>query len=210
MAYESDEQQAEALKKWWRENGKQVVFGGILGLAVVFGWRGWQDYQAGINAEAAQLYTEMSLAVRGGKNDVAAKHGQLIFDEYGTTVYADFAAMTLAKIAVNKGDGAAAAKHLQRVVDKSSDPAMVDLARLRLARVLLSDGKTADAKALLGQVSTAAFGGESNEIAGDIAVVEGDKTAARNAYQKAMRDAFSDKERLGLKLDDLAEPVGVK
>ena len=34
--YDSDREQVEALRKWWKENGKSIVLGAGLGLAAVF------------------------------------------------------------------------------------------------------------------------------------------------------------------------------
>ena len=35
--YNSDEQQAEAIKEWWKENGKAILIGAALGLVGMFG-----------------------------------------------------------------------------------------------------------------------------------------------------------------------------
>lgn len=40
---ETEEQQIEAAKKWWKENGSSIVTGLMLGLAVLFGYRYWTD-----------------------------------------------------------------------------------------------------------------------------------------------------------------------
>ncbi len=41
--YDSEEQQVEAIKDWWKENGKAVIFGAVIGLGGLFGWRYYQD-----------------------------------------------------------------------------------------------------------------------------------------------------------------------
>ena len=35
---ETEEQQAERLRQWWRENGRSVLTGLVLGIAIVVGW----------------------------------------------------------------------------------------------------------------------------------------------------------------------------
>ena len=40
-----DEEQLEALKKWWSESGKGVLAGLGIGLAGVLGWSSWQTWQ---------------------------------------------------------------------------------------------------------------------------------------------------------------------
>ncbi|PAR85254.1 YfgM family protein, partial [Vibrio cholerae] len=41
--YDTEEQQVEAIKDWWKENGKAVIFGAVIGLGGLFGWRYYQD-----------------------------------------------------------------------------------------------------------------------------------------------------------------------
>ena len=41
----SDEEQAEALKRWRSENGKTNIGGIVLGLGLVIGWQGWNEHQ---------------------------------------------------------------------------------------------------------------------------------------------------------------------
>ena len=40
--YLSDDEQAEALKKWWKENAVSIIVGAGLGFGIIFGWQGWQ------------------------------------------------------------------------------------------------------------------------------------------------------------------------
>ena len=39
--YETEEQQVEALKDWWKQNGLAVIGGAVLGVSALIGWRGW-------------------------------------------------------------------------------------------------------------------------------------------------------------------------
>ena len=74
----TDEEQVEALKKWWRENGKSVVGGVVLGLALVGGWRGWQYYEQtravleALEREFPDLITPDSPTQRVGAEPVSA------------------------------------------------------------------------------------------------------------------------------------------
>ena len=43
--YNNDEQQAEAIKEWWKENGKAILVGATLGLVGMFGWRYFNEYR---------------------------------------------------------------------------------------------------------------------------------------------------------------------
>ena len=39
----TEEEQIEALKRWWDENGKQVVLAIVLTVGGYFGWQAWTD-----------------------------------------------------------------------------------------------------------------------------------------------------------------------
>jgi predicted negative regulator of RcsB-dependent stress response len=203
VAYETDEQQAEALKKWWAENGKQVILGAVIGLAVVFGWRAWQEHLTQVNASAAEALDRMGQIQAQGERDQALAQGRKIIDEYASTIYADFASLSMAAILVSRGDEQGAVEHLQRVIDKHRDANLVDLARLRLARVLLSLKRGEEASRLLDQVTNKGYLGEVEAIRGDLALAKGDPTAARAAYEKALASGLADQQLLQLRLDNL-------
>ena len=44
-SYRTEEEQVEALKAWWRENGKSTVVAIAMAVMGVFGWQGWQKQQ---------------------------------------------------------------------------------------------------------------------------------------------------------------------
>lgn len=203
MAYETDEQQAEALKKWWSENGKQVIIGAVVGLAAVFGWRAWQAHLGEVSATAAEALDRMMQVSAQGEQDQAMGQGQKILDEYGKSVYADFASLSMAAMLVKRDDEQGAMAHLQRIIDQDRDRALTDLARLRLARLLLSQQRGAEAKALLDKIGSA-YQAEVASVRGDISLAAGDLKAARDAYQKAIATGLADSDLIRLKLDELA------
>ncbi|MEX2327847.1 MAG: tetratricopeptide repeat protein, partial [Pseudomonadales bacterium] len=41
---ETDEEQIEAIKKWWDENGKSILIGIVLALGGVFGYQAWDNH----------------------------------------------------------------------------------------------------------------------------------------------------------------------
>ena len=59
MAYETDKEQLDALKAWWKENGRVVVAGLVVGLGGVLGWTSWQSYTERQAENASRLYEEI-------------------------------------------------------------------------------------------------------------------------------------------------------
>jgi predicted negative regulator of RcsB-dependent stress response len=56
----TDEEQVEALKNWWKDNGTSLLAGVVVVLAVMFGFRKWQDSQSVTMGEASDLYQQIA------------------------------------------------------------------------------------------------------------------------------------------------------
>ncbi len=205
--YRTDEEQAEAIKKWWAENGKSIVVGIFIGLAAVYGWRWWQDYKIEQAEAASEIYQEMVVAVRDDKNaDAAQKTAERIISDYGSTAYALFTKLTLAKLAVDEKEYVIAEDHLRWALDNNHEDSLEHLIRLRLARVLIAQEKSDAAMTLLDVKAPGQFGNGYDELRGDIFNLRGDSEAARSAYQQAItkkRSLGNDISLLEMKLDDL-------
>ena len=205
--YQTEEEQVEALKKWWDENGKSAIFGVVLGLGAIFGWREWQDYEITQAASASQVYEEMVIAARSSDAETVEKKANEITAEYNSTAYGMFARLSLAKVAADKGQLDVAATELRNALAETSQDSIKHVIRLRLARVLASAGDTAGARKVLSQVSARGeFEVSYLELEGDLSRQENNLDSARDTYQQAVilaRANGQDTTVLDLKLDDL-------
>ena len=205
--YQTEDEQVEAIKLWWQENGKSAIFGVILGLMAIFGWRAWKDFQIEQALNASQLYQEMIVAVRENKTDTASKKANDIVATYKSTAYAVFAKLELAKLAVADGDLDSAADNLQWALDNTAQDSLRRVIHLRLARVLIAQNKLDKAKSQLSaDKDHGEFSVSYQELEADILRIEGNIEAARDAYEKALNTAQSsaqDTAILDMKLDDL-------
>ncbi|RLQ23860.1 hypothetical protein DWB85_01530 [Seongchinamella sediminis] len=185
--YRSEDEQVEALKKWWQENGRSTLVAIIVALGLGFGWQGWQKYQQGELEGASSSYQAMLQALSTDDNDAAAGLAADIKQEFSRSTYAQFAALHLARIAVNEGDLAGAEAELRWVLgraDKGSDT--MQLAQLRLARVLAAAGDTAQALNILESADPGAYAAAYQVARGDILLLEERAADAREAYSSAM------------------------
>jgi len=204
--YESEEQQVEALKKWWRENGRFVIAGLVVGAVAVFGWRGWVSHQQERAAAAAAQQTELYAALQAGDTEKVQSLSAALLAQYADTPSAVHAALALAKVAVDKQDYAAAQEHLQWVLDNAADEPLQLIARLRLARVLLAQDDAAAALQKLGLAEPGEFAGLYAEARGDAYVALGDAAMARAAYEEALaalEPGVGDRSLLEMKLNEL-------
>jgi predicted negative regulator of RcsB-dependent stress response len=201
--YQTEEEQVEAIKRWWKENGTSVIAGLVIGLGGVFGWQTWGNYQDRVGGEAAMAFSQMLGAVQREDTDSASKQAELLQENFEGSNYAVFAAMTEARLQMESGDKAKAKAKLEWVMQQKSTPALTQMAQLNLARILLDEGDIAGAKQQA-VVKEGSFSGEFAVLRGDIAHAEGDLVAAAAAYTEAMAHEVSDRALLQMKLDDLA------
>lgn len=205
----SDEEQIEALKKWWGENGWAIVGGIVIGLGAIFGWRAWQAYQIKIAEQASDIYATLIVDVRTKKNDQARTLAKKLLDEYPKTTYARFADLMLAMLDVEDNDLDSAREHLQHVINNADQEEIKHLARIRLARVLLSSGKPEDALKLIDTVDQGKFAASYEEVMGDIYIQLNKPEEARKAYQLALATSTNQGQNdsfLEMKLDNLGQP----
>lgn len=210
----TEEEQIQAFKNWWKENGKSLVLGVGLAVAAVVGWKGWQEREAVEAENAAVLYQNMVDATVSGigpqqdQDQLAtAKHlaGQLK-DEYGDSTYAKFAALVQARVAVDSKDYDKALSEIDWVLNNQPTQEMKVIATLRKARLLAEKGEHDAALSLVSGLNAGSFAASVEELKGDLLLVKGDKDAARAAYEAAKSAAQQSGARpiLNIKLDDLA------
>jgi predicted negative regulator of RcsB-dependent stress response len=203
--FETEEQQLEALRKWWQENGRGVVAGVVLGLGAVGGWRGWVYYTEARAESASAIYqTLMQNLASGEFADIATQTRELI-EDYASTPYAELAALGDARAAVEQADYERAKTSLQWARDNANQENIRYIARIRLARVLRQLGDVDTALETLDATFPTAFLAAVEELRGDLYLVKGDREKARDAYGKALAAPYSsvDRELVEMKFNDL-------
>ncbi len=203
---ETPEQELEALKNWWKENGRTLVIGVALGLGGVFSWTWWQDHLRSQAEEASQIYQRLVEDAAAERHDSVRGQAAEIIQSYPKTGYAALASMLAAKSAFAENDFEEAKRRLEWVIGNSDNGSFRDLARLRLARILIDEDKLDEAMTAVESVEQDAFRASANEIRGDIQMTRGDTQGAREAYLQALvSGAISGptRSRVQMKLDDL-------
>ncbi len=207
MEYQqTDQEQIEEIKKWWKDNGTSVLTGIILGLSLLFGWQGWHQYQATEAEHASDTY-EIAIAAleQKDKAKVAGASDELL-SKYSSSPYAALLALHLAKADVEENKLESAQLRLQWVIDNAKLPEFAHVARLRLVRIAIAQQQFDKALKLVNHSDQGTFKGEYAELRGDIAMLQGKLDAARAAYTEALASkdiSSSVQSLLQLKLDEL-------
>lgn len=206
--YRSEEEQVEALKEWWKENGRSMIIGVVLALAAVFGWRTWQDSTRAQAELASAQYQRLLERLDAGEEREVVEIARGIIAEHGATPYAALAALSLAQQAVGQGDLDGAAAHLRWVRENAKVDEVRALAQLRLARILIAQGNIDEALQQLAGLENGSFAGIAAEVKGDAYLAQGRRADALRAYQAALAataDAPARQQQLRMKVDDLAD-----
>jgi predicted negative regulator of RcsB-dependent stress response len=205
-SYRTEEEQVEALRRWWEENGKSTIAAIVVALLAGFGWQGWQGYQDTQREKASDLYqtllqsmsaVEPSSTSSAEITDVA----QRLKTEHGGTTYAQFAALHLARMAVASDKLDIAEEQLRWVLtaaDSGSDVALIT--QQRLARVLAARGDTEQALSILAQGTNTAYAASYAAARGDILLASGNDEEARAAYLEARSLADANSGQLNLSM----------
>lgn len=217
--YHTEEEQVEALKKWWAENGKSTLVSIVVAIAAVLGWQGYQKQQQARVEEASVMYQNMLTAAHGSNGQPTATQittanylAETLKHDFPSSTYAQFAALYRARFAVDANDFATAEQELRWVLNTAAVPAMLIETRLRLARILYAEQKYDEALAQL-QGDASGYAASYEEIKGDIYQARGDKAQALAAYQKAIEINNNAEQRatnrlLEIKLEQLTSAMG--
>ena len=202
----ADEEQVEQLKKWWRENGRTVVAGLVIGLGGVSGWTWWQAHTQRQAEHASELYTALMSTAASERHDEARQQADQIVEQFPGSGYATLASLVAAASAAAAERNADAQARLTWVVDNGSRPEYRELARVRLARLQLGDASYEQALQTLASVGSSGLSSVVDELRADILVAKGEQSDARAAYSAVLEDGelpVSARIRVQMKLDDL-------
>jgi predicted negative regulator of RcsB-dependent stress response len=194
----SDEEKAEELKAWWKENGISVIAGVALTIGGMFGYQQWQQYQLDQSEGASKLFAKVSK-----NNDDSALALKQLNSEYSNTSYASLAALSMAKTSCESGNIDECIAQLKTASESSQD-SIASIAKLRLARTLISAGKLDEAQTLLSSKMPAAYSSLVTELTGDVHYAKKEFDKARNAYNRAILSSGGQNiDLLKMKRDDL-------
>ena len=144
----TDEEQAEALKKWWADNGKSLLITVLIAGGGFFGWNTWKEKQQATGEAASQVFSQLiqqaaqpaAAQTDAVKEEMEALAQQLKTD-YASTTYAQFGSLFLARFAADEGDFAAAETELKALIATADEGPVKYTAQSRLANVLIQQEK---------------------------------------------------------------------
>jgi len=219
--YDTEEEQVEALKRWWKENSTSIIVGLVVGIVMILGWNYWQDHKITQAAQASAVYDQLLKtldddsqdggaratqgAVAENKTESADKLAERMREQFKGTEYAAFSGLFEAKLKTQQGD-LAAAKQILKTLAAESNKQLSNIAKIRLVRLMLATGEYEQGLQVINDVdpkAAASYSANYDELVGDLYVALDRLDEARTSYQNALRDG-QPSPLLQFKIDDLA------
>ena len=103
--YENENDQIDAVKRFFAENGKALAVGIILGVGALVGWRYWTSHQTESARSASLAYQNTVTAVSAGKPDsipAAEKFAAENKNSYGALASLELRSSLLTKMNLRK------------------------------------------------------------------------------------------------------------
>ena len=182
----TDQQQAELIKNWLKENRKFLIGGLVLGVSGFFGIQFFQQNKLKEAEMASQLYSEIEFSVKQQRLSQAQSLLQKMDSDFANTPYQDQSHLFMAKLFMDSVDYENAILQLEFLIENSTEESLQHIARIRVARIKLQQNLYDEALQILETESMGSFEAKYEEIKGDIFSKKREFSEAQAAYLKAL------------------------
>lgn len=201
--YSNENEQVDALKNFFAQNGKALVVGVVLGVGALLGWRYWSNHQDSGSREVSASYQQVTSALDATKPaslDAVAK-----FASENSNTYGALASLDLAKRYIDNNQLDKAVDQLQSGLKSTKDANLQAVLNLRLARIQLQQKQPDAVLKTLESVKGDGWAAIVADVRGEALLSKGDSKGARDAWSKGIAsDASSTlKEMLQMKVNNL-------
>jgi predicted negative regulator of RcsB-dependent stress response len=203
--FATEEQQVEAIKRFWKENGVAIIAGGVIGVGGLGGWRYYTDSQIASKEAASANY---QVAVESTTSSESVDELSDFVEQTSESGYKVISQFVLAKQYVEQDELSAAVDVLQNIIVAEKDSPLAAVAALRLAAVQMQQGQYDSVLSTLGNVTQESFAAQASSLKGDALVALTRNEEAKEAYTEALKQA-PDNQQVKMKLDNLAFSSGV-
>lgn len=205
--HQTEEQQVEAIKKFWNENGNSIIAGLVIGFSAWIGYGLYQENKLEQEFAVSDSYQSV-VKLAADDKEKYRQAGENFIKENAESSYSALTALSLAKDAAESKDWSQVEKYLTTAIAKATDNGIKSIATVRLARVQIELEQYEAALTTLSATLPESFTAIVEETKGDAYLKQGKVSQARTAYQAALAvEGQSSNQNLQMKLDDLAENI---
>ncbi|PZD63904.1 hypothetical protein ARC310_09025 [Pantoea ananatis] len=202
--YSNENEQVDALRRFFANNGKALVVGVVIGIAALGGWRYWSSHEQDSAKTVSAEYQKLTSAMQAGKPETLEAVNT--FASENSNTYGALAALDLAKQYVDSNQLDKAATLLQNGLKDTKDANLQAVINLRLARIQLQQNQADAALKTLDGVKGDGWTAIVADIRGEVLLSKGDKQGARDAWSKGVESDASPalKQMMQMKMNNLS------
>ncbi len=208
--YETEDEQVEAIKSWWKKNGTQLLTLILVGVIAISGWRYWTNAQYVDSANASSLFEVLQANMQRGSFGEVSREALKLIQEQPDSPYAVGAAMMYAKYSLDKGEMAEALTHYTWIAENAKDAQLRNISYINLARIQMDLQQFDDAQKQLAFLTKANLKGAEKSVldyvSGLLAIAQENPEEARLSFKRVVENKKTESNLLGLaqvQLDDL-------
>lgn len=208
---ETEDEQVQALKDWWKKNGTSLLSGVLV---IVLGWSGWTYWENNRIAQASNasaIFEVMQMKSSQNQLGDVLRDGLKLMEDQPESPYSSAVALMIAKYHFDKNEMDQAIENYQWVEQNTTDHSLKFIAQTRLVSVLIQADKLADAEKVLASVSvdTLSAGEQANldYRMAELAIAQHAFEEAQTRLTKVIENTSAPANIANLarlKLDDLA------
>ena len=188
MSYNLEEQEQLAqLRYFWSRWGNHISMAALvvaLGFAGYFGWQWWQRSRA---SDAAVAFEQVQAAIQSNNAERIKQAWAAMQAKAPSSAYAGMAALATAKALHDAGQNDAAISALQWAAKNAEGNSERAVARLNLSALQIDAKQYAEAASTLADNPEPSFAPLFDFRRGDLAALQGQRAAARKAYDAALK-----------------------
>ncbi len=209
--YETEDEQVEAIKSWWKKNGTQLLSALLVVVIAISGWRYWTNAQYIDSANASSLFEALQVNMERGTFGEVSREALKLIQEQPDSPYSVGAAMMYAKYSLDKGETEEALAQYEWITENAKDAQLRNIAYISLARIQIDLQNLDAAQAHLDFLTKANLKGAEKSVLdyafGLMAIAKSDSESAQLAFKRVVENEKTETNLLGLaqiQLDDLA------
>lgn len=202
---ESTNQQMTRLKDFLLRYRNVLIVGGVIGILVLAGWLFSLNQKNKLIRQVTARYGEVIAQLKHTDPTAEELQQATRFVQDNQNTYGSLAALELSKVLVTKNNLAGASSALEQGLKGSKNPELSAILNLRLARIQVATNHDKAALMTLSRVKGDSWQVMVSDLQGDIYAHQGNKQAAREAWNKGIVSALTPalKQMMQTKLNNL-------
>ena len=182
----------EKVVSWFEENYKSLIFGVIIGLTILFGYKSYLSSQNSLQLELSRQFDLAVTSYNNGDSSKILTFSRENMNKHSNNVYTSLANLYSAKIMYLDNNIDQSHIFLDHVISHTNDDELVDIAKYRKAKILIEEMKYEQANELLGDDPD---NYQHIELIGDIYYLQNNDDEAVRYYNKVLAYSITPNER---------------